>query len=164
MPARLRPSPALLTRFFQERHPRPVEEVAALVGWPREQVEREARNSNALLPGGFVEWYDAASWVLEAWPLATLFRQLGPQAALLPSGLQLIPLRLEQPAFLVRALQTQQRIEPMPHRTVRPRTFSEYMTDLLYRSIHPDTVDALSDDEAFLRAYAFPPGEDDDPR
>lgn len=163
MPERVLPPSALLTQFFRERHPRSAAVVAALLGWPTAQVEDEARWRDALLPGGAVDWYEAASWLLEAWPIDTLLRQLGPHAGLLPAGLHLVPMRVDVPAYLLVALHVQWRIEPMPHRTVRPPTFADYMADLLHRSIDSDTVDLLREDREFLLAYHFPGDERGEP-
>jgi hypothetical protein len=156
MAERVPPSRDLLARLLRERRPVPIAEAAALLGWPAAQVEREAAGREALLPGGLVQWGTVALWVVESWPFATLFETLGPDTDLLPRGLQPIPMHLEQPAYIVTALRTQWQIEAMPHRTVRPLTFTDYLTDLLHRAIDPDTVEAMRDDEEFMRAYEFP--------
>ncbi|HEX6097324.1 MAG TPA: hypothetical protein VF432_13425 [Thermoanaerobaculia bacterium] len=159
---RLPPPHAIVTRFFRERHPRPADEVAELLGWPLAEVRRAAEDRGALTAEGLVRWDAAAVWVLEAWPLATLLRTLGRDAALLPAGLHPVPLPLELPAYLVQALRTQSRIERMPHRVVPPADFTEYMTDLVHRAIAPETVEALRDDVEFVRAWNFAGEGDDD--
>jgi hypothetical protein len=155
------PSHAILTRFLRERHPRPVDEVAQLLGQPGPRVRQAAEERGALTAEGLVRWSAAAAWLLEAWPLARLLAILGDDAALLPAGLQPAPLRLELPAYLVHALHAQSRLDPAPHRLVPPADFTEYMTDLLHRAIEPETVAALHADAGFLRAWDFP-GDDDD--
>ena len=150
------PSHAMLTRFLRERRPQSIAEAAALVGRPAAEIAKDAASAEVLLPGHVIAWREVASWVLEAWPLAMLYERLGPHGELLPTGLQLIPMPLEQPAYIVTALRAQWKIEPMPHRTLRPPTFADYMTDLLHRTIDADTVEALRADEEFVRAYDFP--------
>lgn len=149
MSERIPPSHDSLTRFLRERRPQSIAEAAALLGWPAAQVESEARENDALLPDRLVAWRELALWLLDSWPLATL-------ADVLPAGLQPVPMLLDQPAYIVTALRAQWHIEPMPHRALRPLTFADYMTDLLHRAILPQTVEALSGDEEFMRAYDFP--------
>jgi len=162
MARRLPPPHAIVTRFLRERHPRPVDEVAELVQWPAAQLTRAAEEAEALTREGLVRWDTAASWMLEAWPLATILTILGDDAGLLPAGLHPVPLPLELPAYLVLALRTQSRIERMPHRVIPPADFTEYLTDLLHRAIEPETVDALRDDTVFVHAWNFAGEGDDD--
>lgn len=96
--------------------------------------------------------------MLDRWPLRTLIETLGEEGDILPAGLHPIPLILQQPAYVVHALRAQWQIEGMPHRTTRPATFDEYLTDILHRAIDPETVAALRDDREFMRAYEFPEG------
>lgn len=162
MAHRTRPSHAILTRFLRERHPRSVDEAAELIQWPAAPVRREAEEREALTADGLVRWDAAAQWLMDAWPLATLLDALGPDADLLPAGLHPVPLVLQQPAYLVRALRLQRRIERMPHRILPPRDFTEYMTDLLHRTLLPETVAALQRDAEFVLAYDFPGQPDDE--
>ena len=155
MASRVPPSRELLTRFLRERRAPSIDEAAALAGWSTAQVERELAGRGR----GVLEWSEVASWIVDSWPLATLFQKLGSDADLLPLGLQLIPMPLQQPAYIVSAFHAQWQIEPMPHRTIRPLTFADYMTDLLHRAINAETVDALRDDQEFIRAYESPHGE-----
>ena len=161
MAHRIRPSHDMLTPFLRERHPRPAEEVAELVGWPAARTRAEAAERNGLTRDGLVRWDAAASWLMDAWPLATIVATLGAESSLLPAGFHPVPLLLEQPAYLVHALRVQSRLERMPHRAVPPADFTEYMTDLLHRAIEPETVAALRADE-FLRVWHFPGETDDD--
>jgi hypothetical protein len=162
MAERIFPSHDLLTRFFRERHPRTLAEVAELAGWPAARLRRQAASEDVLVRGSLVPWSAAARWVMDSWPLATLLPILAAETDVLPAALRPIPMPLLQPAYLVHALHVQSRIERMPHRIARPSTFDDYMTDLLHRAIDAGTVDALHGDEAFLHAYEFPDGGRDD--
>lgn len=155
MASRVPPSRELLTRFLRERRAQSIDEAAALAGWPAAQLARVLAGRETRV----LEWEDVASLIVDSWPLATLFQKLGTNADLLPLGLQLIPMPLQQPAYIVSAFHAQWQIEPMPHRTIRPLTFTDYMTDLLHRSINAETVDALRGDKEFIRAYDYPHGE-----
>ena len=149
----------ILVAFLTERRPQRADEAAALLGWATSDVRRHARSADALLRNGEIAWRDVAGWLLDVWPLATLLRVLGDaHAHLLPIGLELIPIVLRQPAYVVHALRAQWQLEAMPHRVARPSTFDEYLTDLLHRAIDPTTIDALRHDHEFVRAYEFPEG------
>jgi hypothetical protein len=156
------PSRDLLALFLREQRALRVRELAPILGWTAAGVRRRAKEDGVLRSDGTVRWRDAAGWLLESWPLVTLFETLGPDAGLLPPGLAPVPLLLQQPGYLVHALRTQWSLEPMPHRAVRPATFDEYLTDILHRAIDPSTVAALRDDAEFMAAYDFPGGEDVD--
>lgn len=159
---RTSPQHAILTRFLRERHPRSVDEVAELIQWPAALVRREAEEREALTGDGLVRWDAAATWLMDAWSLAAILEALGADRDLLPAEMRPVPLVLRQPAYLVRALRLQQRIERMPHRILPPMDFTEYMTDLLHRAIVPETVAALQKDAAFMLAYDFPGQPDDE--
>ncbi|HYI07610.1 MAG TPA: hypothetical protein VEK57_00940 [Thermoanaerobaculia bacterium] len=156
------PSHAALALFLREQRARNVEELASVLGWTAADVRRRAEADGVLLNDGTVPWRDAAGWLLESWPPATLFAILAPDADLLPVGLSPVPLLLELPGYLVHALRVQWSLDPMPHRVVRPATFDEYLTDILHRAIDPATVAELRDDAQFMAAYDFPREEDDE--
>jgi len=160
---RTAPSHDLLTRFLRDRQrPVPVIEAAQLVDWPRAEVRRQARTEGMLLRGDLVQWEAVAGWLLDSWPLRSLFEILGDDSALLPSGLQLLPVRWELPAYIVHGLLVQARLEPLPHRVVRPSDLTGYLWDLLHRALDADTVARLQGDREFMDAYEFSHGETDE--
>jgi hypothetical protein len=156
-PPRIPPDPGLLTRFLRDRQRLvPMHEIATLFGWSRDAVRRQAAAEGVPLPGGAVPWTAAASWLLDIWPLGTLFEILGYDATLLPRGLQLLPVQWKLPAYIVHGLRVQSQIEPLPHRVARPADFEDYLRDLLHRAIDTDTAQRLKDDHGFTEAYEFP--------
>jgi hypothetical protein len=160
---RIPPTHDLLTRFLRDRQrPVPVDEVATLVGWSSDAVRKQAAAEGVLLPDGAVPWTAAAGWLLDTWPLRTLFEILGPDATLLPRGLQLLPVQWELPAYLVHGLRVQSQIEALPHHVARPADLEDYLRDLLHRAIDADTAERLKGDRDFTEAYKFPyRGEDE---
>lgn len=155
------PSSETIRAFFRDQRTQSVARVAELVGWPRAQVKRRAVEDEALLHGDYVPWVVAAAWVFETWSYQWVMQTLGADAELLPGGLQVTPVTWYAPFYIVHALNLQRRIEPLPHRTVRPHDLSDYLTDVLHRSIDPDTIDVLRRDPAFMRSYAFMEGDHD---
>ena len=160
---RIPPTHDLLTRFLRDRQPLvPMHEIATLFGWSRDAIRRQAAAEGVLLPGGAVPWTAAAGWLLDTWSLRTLFEVLGYDAALLPRGLQLLPVQWELPAYIVHGLRVQSQLEALPHRIARPAEFEDYLRDLLHRAIDADTAERLKDDREFTEAYEFPyRGEDE---
>jgi hypothetical protein len=157
------PSHDMLTRFFRDRQrPVPVHEAAQLVGWPRAEVRRQAHAEGTLLRGDLVRWSGVAGWLLDSWPLRSLFETLGTDSGLLPRGLQLLPVRWELPAYIVHGLHVQARFESLPHRVVRPADLTGYLWDVLHRALDADTVARLQDDREFMEAYEFPNGRTDE--
>jgi hypothetical protein len=153
------PSHDMLTRFLRDRRrPVPVIEAAQLVGWPRAEVRRQAQAEGMLLRGDRVPWDAVAGWLLDSWPLRSLFEALGTDGGLLPRGLQLLPVRWELPAYIVHGLRVQARFERLPHRVVRPSDLTGYLWDVLHRALDVDTVARLQGDREFMEAYEFPDG------
>lgn len=111
--------------------------------------------------GGLVPWSHVASWLFEAWTYEWVVLTLGPDAALLPPGLRAVPVIWLAPAWVIHGLDVQRQVEVLPHRTVRPSTLSEYLTDFLGRGIDPHTVELLRGDRDFMQAFEFPYGGTD---
>ena len=150
------PTPETLRAFFRERPTLPLTQVASLLGWPREAVKRRAIDEEALLRGGFISWTYVAAWLFETWTYEWVILALGDEAERLPAGLRAVPVIWIAPAWLIQGLDVQRQVELLPHRTVRPSTLSEYLTDFLARGIDPGTVQLLSNDREFMTAFDFP--------
>jgi hypothetical protein len=153
-----RPTPETLRAFFRERRTLPLTQAASLLGWPREMVKRRAVDEDALMRGGFIPWPYVAAWLFETWTYEGVILALGDEAERLPAGLRPVPVIWLAPAWLIHALNVQRQVELLPHRTVRPGTLAEYLTDLLARGIDPNTVQLLSRDREFMTAFDFPYG------
>lgn len=150
------PTPEALRTFFREQRAQPLADAAALLGWSSAQVKQRAASDDVLLRGGFVPWPHVASWVFETWTYEWVVLTLGPDAELLPAGLRAVPVIWIAPAWVIHGLDVQRRVEALPHRTVRPGTLSEYLTDFLARGIDPHTVELLHGDRDFMQAFDFP--------
>jgi hypothetical protein len=162
MPPNQSPPPAeTLRAFFRERRTLPLTQAASLLGWPLETVKRRAVGEDALMRGGFIPWTYVAAWLFETWTYEWVILALGDEAERLPAGLRAVPVIWLAPAWVVHGLNVQRQVELLPHRTVRPGTLSEYLTDLLARGIDPDTVQLLSGDREFIEAFDFPDGRTD---
>jgi hypothetical protein len=156
------PSSETLRAFFRDQRTQPLADAAALLGWSRWRVKQRASGDDVLMRGRFVPWSYVASWLFETWTYEWVIRELGTDAdVLLPVGLRAIPVIWIAPAWIIHALDVQRQVEPLPHRTVRPSTRSEYLTDFLSRGIDPDTVRLLRGDPDFIAAYDFPDGGTD---
>jgi hypothetical protein len=156
------PSADTVRRFFRERRPSKVAEVATLVGWTHAQVKRRAVEEDALLHDDLVRWNDVAAWLLESWPRRWLLDALGDEGHLLPPGLHLVVMSLEVPRYLARAYDVQWRVEPLPHLVRRPDTLSDYMADFLHRSMETYTFTLMRRDGEFRAACEYPRGDDDE--
>jgi hypothetical protein len=153
------PTSQVLRAFFREQRMQSLVQAAGLLGWSRVTVRRRAREDDALLRGGFIPWSYVAAWVFETWSYEWVIRTLGADADdLLPVGLRAVPIVWYAPAWVMHGLNVQRQVEPLPHRTVRPKTLSEYLTDFLARGIDPTTVELLHGDPDFMAAYHFPDG------
>ncbi|MEA2238452.1 MAG: hypothetical protein QOC81_3176 [Thermoanaerobaculia bacterium] len=156
------PNHDMLTRFLRDRHPVSVREVAELVGWSRAEVQRQALENEALLPGEMVQWSAAVGWLLDSWPLRALLQTLGRDVTLLPQGLQLQSVQWELPAYIVHWLRVQSQLEDLPHRVIRPTEFTDFLWDFLHRMLDTEIAEFLKDDRDFTAAYHFPYGRDDE--
>lgn len=155
------PTPERIRAFFREQRMLSLADAALLLGWPRAQVQLRATSDDVLVRGGFVPWSHVASWLFEAWTYEAVILALGQDAEVLPVGLRAVPVLWIAPAWLIHALNVQRQVEALPHRTVRPSTLSEYLTDFLARGIEPATVELLRSDHDFMQAFDFPYGEAD---
>lgn len=152
------PTPETVRAFFRGQRTLPLADAAALLGWSRAQVKHRAVSDEVLMRGGFVPWAHVAAWLFEAWTYEWIILALGADAELLPVGLRAVPVIWIAPAWVVHGLNVQRQVELLPHRTVRPSTLSEYLTDFLGRGIDPDTVEILHGDHDFMQAFDFPDG------
>ena len=132
-----------------------------LLGQPRGVVERRARDEDALAHKNRVQWRDAARWLLEAWPLATLVNLLDEDAGLLPRGLHPVPLVLTAPAYVLHALRVQWQFGAAMHGLPHRAAFADYVADLLRDAVEPATVEMLRHDAEFMRAYELAEGDGD---
>lgn len=155
------PTAEALRTFFREQRAQPLADAAALLGWSRAQVKRRATRDDVLLRGGLVPWPHVAAWLFEARTYEWVVLTLGTDADLLPPGLRAVPVIWLAPAWVVHGLDVQRQVEVLPHRTVRPSTLSDYLTDFLSRSIDPHTVQLLHGDRDFMQAFDFPYGGGD---
>jgi hypothetical protein len=155
---RIPPTHDLLTRFLRDRQRAiPVHEAARLVGWTRAAVRRQAK-AEGVLQGERLPWDAVAGWLLDSWPLRTLFEILGPDSTLLPRGLRLLPVQWDLPAYIVHALRVQWQLEQLPHRAIRPAEFNDYLWDVLHRALDSETMAWLQGDHEFMDAYEYPKG------
>lgn len=165
------PSRETLIRFFR-RDPRsavPLAEVARLLGTDPGTVEAmlRAEGGHGRLPE--LSWSEAAAYLFDAWPRAQLLDTLGPSfIGEIPPDFYAARVDWSIPAFLVRALEHQaardRHDDPRLGRTLPPghphtRTLDDYVADLLYAAITPETVHALRDDPDFVRAFRYPDGD-----
>ena len=92
---------------------------------------------------------EAAGYLFDAWPRARLLETLGSaHARRVPEQFHPTPVTWSVPFFIVRAREHQAAADP--------RGVDDYVADLLFNEIEPQTVLALRDDPAFLAAYHFP--------
>ena len=155
------PTAESLRTFFREQRTLPLADAAALLGWSRAQVKRRAAEDDALKPGGLVRWSHVAAWLFETWTYEWVILTLGADAERLPVGLRAVPVIWIAPVWVIHGLNVQRQVELLPHRTVRPSTLSEYLTDFLGRGIDPHTVELLHGDRDFMQAFDFPDGGTD---
>jgi hypothetical protein len=157
-----------LTRFFtlDPRSRVPLQEVARLLGTTVETVQDLLRREGVHGRRRSLVWYEAAAYLFDAWPRARILDALGPGFAdVIPSEFQLTRVQWSLPIFLVRALDHQAAREwqddPRLRRALLPnhthaRGIDDYVADLLYAEIRPETLAAFSRDTAFLRAFHYP--------
>jgi hypothetical protein len=144
------PSRESLVRFFSADRRRPValSRVAKLLGVTtgtfRAMLDAEGGHRDA----DTVTWAEAAAYLFDAWPLARVLETLGPgHAHRVPRDFHPTRVAWSIPAFIVRA---------MEHQAGAERGVDDYVADLLFNQIEPETVAAFGGDHAFLAAYHFP--------
>jgi hypothetical protein len=161
-----------LLRFFRMTGDAfvPIAEVAELLGTTIEIVQAMLREEGVLPLDGPLPWDDVAARLFDAWPRARIIEALGPEAAsLVPRDFQLTRVTWAIPVFILRAIEHQAaeawRNDPRVQGSVvanpsDARGVEDYIVDLLYNVIDPDTLDAFRDDPSFLRAFHYPAVED----
>lgn len=152
----LTPSREAIVRFFRQRAPLPVKEAADLLGWPWPALLARAREEEALVGEDLVAWEEVAFLLLQAWPRAWLLETLGEHATLIPHELHLTHVTWELPLYVVRAMERQAVLQRRERDDVHGTDVQEHVAELLHLAIDNETVDALRDDPAFLRAYDYP--------
>lgn len=116
---------------------------------------------------GRLPWADAAGYLFDAWPLAQLLETLGPEHAhRVPRDFHPTRVTWSIPVFIVRAMEHQAAAEWRSDPRVQSGSVSpdhsaargvhDYVTDLLFNQIQPETLVAFRGDPAFLAAYHFP--------
>ena len=148
------PARELLAEFFRmDRRERvPSAMLAGLLGTSVEQVLELLRAEGLNAHAEWAEWTDAATYLLDVWPRRRVIDALGDEiaAAHIPPGFRPVPVLWHIPPFIVRAMEHQAgRAHPAP-------AVDDYVADILYGEIQPETVAALAHDPAFLAAYRFP--------
>jgi hypothetical protein len=116
--------------------------------------------------GETLTWSEAAAYLFDAWPRAQLLDTLGPDyARRVPHHFHPTRVTWSIPIFIVRAMEYQAaaewRHDPRLQRSISPnhtaaRGVHDYVTDLLFNEIQPQTVVAFHDDPVFLAAYHYP--------
>jgi hypothetical protein len=150
-----------LVRFFaaDRRKPVALSRVAELLGVTTERLRSMLDSEGGTRNAGTLPWAEAAGYLFDAWPLARLLETLGPEHAhRVPRDLHPTRVAWSIPVFIVRAMEHQAAAEsPGAARGVH-----DYVSDLLFNQIQPETVIAFRGDPAFLAAYHFPgePGDE----
>jgi hypothetical protein len=160
-----------LARFFaaDPRERVPISRAAELLGITPEHFRSVLAAEGGRRRGDSLTWGEAAAYLFDAWPRAQLLDTLGPEHARnIP--LQFHPTRViwSIPIFIVRAMEHQAaaewRRDPRLQRSISPnhtaaRGVHDYVADLLFNAIEPQTIDAFRDDPAFLAAHNYPTGD-----
>jgi len=157
-----------LARFFttDPRRRVPVSHVAELLGIPTEMFRSMLDGEGGRRRSGTLPWAEAAGYLFDAWPRAQLLEALGPRhASRVPPDFHPTRVTWSIPIFIVRAMEHQAaaewRRDPRVQRSAAPnhtaaRGVHDYVTDLLFNEIQPETLVAFGGDPAFLAAYNFP--------
>jgi hypothetical protein len=157
-----------LARFFAaDRRKRvPLSQVAELLGVTAEMFRAILQSEGGRRAAGTLSWDEAAGYLFDAWPRAQLLEALGPEhARRVPQHFHPTRVAWSIPIFIVRAMEHQAAAEwgrdPRVAASLTPnplvaRGVHDYVTDLLFNEIRPETLVAFRDDPAFLAAYNFP--------
>lgn len=150
------PPPESLRRFF-ELDPRarvPLPQVAELLGTTTAAVRTMLRNEGGARRGTSLPWTEAAAYLFDAWPRARILDALGAEGAeLIPADFHLTRVTWTLPIFLVRAMEHQ---AARAWQNDHACPIDDYISDLLYAEIQPETLAAFRHDRAFLRAFHYP--------
>lgn len=164
-----------LVRFFAADPRRPValSRVAELLGVTTERLRAMLDAEGGRRDANTLPWAEAAGYLFDAWPLARLLETLGPEHAhRVPRDFHPTRVPWAIPVFIVRAMEHQAAAEWRRDARVRgggaspdpgaARGVHDYVTDLLFNQIQPETLIAFRRDPAFLAAYHFPgePGDE----
>jgi hypothetical protein len=157
-----------LARFFatDPRRRVPLAHVAELLGIPTEMVRSMLDSEGGRRRSDTLPWAEAAAYLFDAWPRAQLLDALGPdKASRVPADFHPTRVSWSIPIFIVRAMEHQAaaawRLDPRVLTSITPnhtaaRGVDDFVTDLLFNEIRPETLDAFRGDPAFLAAYNFP--------
>jgi hypothetical protein len=138
-----------LARFFttDRRKPVPVSHVAELLGVTTQMFRSMLDSEGGRRRSDTLPWAEAAAWLFDAWPRARLLNTLGPgHASRVPADFHPTRVSWWIPIFIVRAMEHQ----------AAARGVDDYVADLLFNEIQPETLVAFDGDPAFLAAYHFP--------
>ena len=157
-----------LARFFatSPRRRVPLSQVAQLLGITTEMFRVMLASEGGRRRSDTMPWAEAATYLFDAWPRARLLAALGPDhAGRVPPDFHLTRVAWSLPIFIVRAMEHQAavdwRLDPRvltsstPNHTAA-RGVDDFVADLLFNEIRPETLDAFRGDPAFLAAYNFP--------
>jgi hypothetical protein len=157
-----------LVRFFttDRRRRVPLSHVAELLGITIEMFRSMLASEGGHRRFDTLPWAEAAAYVFDAWPRAELLDALGPDhASGVPAGFHPTRVSWSIPIFIVRAMEYQaaaeRRRDPRVLTSIAPnhtatRGVHDYVADLLFNEIQPETLVAFDGDPAFLAAYNFP--------
>jgi hypothetical protein len=157
-----------LVRFFtaDPRRRVPLSHVADLLGTPIETFRSILQSEGGRRASGTLSWSEAAGYLFDAWPRAQLLETLGPgHASRVPRHFHPTRVTWAIPIFIVRAMEHQAaaewRRDPRVQAGISPnhtaaRGVQDYVADLLFNEIQPETLVAFRGDPAFLEAYRYP--------
>lgn len=148
-----------LARFFTADPRKPVapSQVAELLGVTPETFRSMLDSEGGRRDASTLTWAEAAGYLFDAWPLAQLLEALGPEHAhRVPRDFHPTRVAWSIPIFIVRAMEHQAAAE------WTARGLHDYVADLLFNQIQPETLVAFRGDPAFLAAWHFPgePGDE----
>jgi len=138
-----------LARFFamDPRKRVAISQVAELLGITPESFRSMLAGEGGRRRGDTLAWDEAAAWLFDSWPLAQLLDTLGPgHARHVPRHFHPTRVAWSIPVFIVRAMEHQ----------AAARGVHDYVTDLLFNEIQPETLVAFGGDPAFVAAYNYP--------
>jgi hypothetical protein len=157
-----------LARFFttDRRRRVPLSHVAELLGITTDMFRSLLAGEGGHRCSDTLPWAEAAAWLFDAWPRAQILDALGPEhASRVPPAFHPTRVSWSIPIFIVRAMEHQAaaewRRDPRVLTSITPnhtaaRAVDDYVADLLFNEIQPETLIAFESDPAFLAAYHFP--------
>ena len=156
-----------LARFFRldPRRHIPLAELAHLLGTTDELTRAMLRSEGGRRVTGSVSWSDAVGYLFDAWPRARILDVLGDDAQLIPAAAHPTRVQWSIPIFIARAMEHQSALawkrDPRVRSSVvtndgAARGVDDYVADLLFNEIQPETLAAFETDSGFLQAYHYP--------